>query len=1295
MSPDGQRLFAVNTPDNALEIFDVNGGSPVRLTSVPVGLEPCAVAARSNSEVWVVNHLSDSISIVNVGTNPPRVTRTLLVGDEPRDIVFAANGRAFITTAHRGQHRVDASIAGVPGAGDPQLTTPGVGRADVWVFDPANLGTTIGGTPLKIVTMFGDTPRALAVNGNTVYAAVFMSGNQTTIVSEGVVCDNAGINSPCSNTQGLQSPGGMLPPLEDHAGNDAPEVGIIVKFNQGNSKWEDERGRDWSQVVRFSLPDNDVFAIDATSLNQSNQWSGVGTILFNMAVNPVTGKVYVSNTDARNEVRFEGPGTFVTSTGAKPLGEPATVQGDLHRSRITVLDGTNVLPRHLNKHINYSILPAPAGTSNHSLATPLEMVVSPDGATLYVAAFGSSKIGVFNVASLENNSFDPTTASANYISITGGGPAGLVFDQANNSLYVATRFDNGLSAIDLSEPNPSLRETHQQLHNPEPPVVVIGRQFLYDAVATSSNGEASCSSCHVFGDLDQLAWDLGNPDDEATSNPMTIRLSFGAGGDINGTGNVAEFSALKGPMTTQTLRGLANHGPMHWRGDRSNGFFGQSATDEVLSFNNFIVAFPGLVGRASMVTPSEMQAFTDFALQMMLPPNPVRSLDNSLTPAQQNGRNFYFGNSFTAGGPNPSQTGVGGSTISGRRADGANLDNFGFRCNGCHGLDASQGFFGTDGVASFENETQIVKIAHLRNLYQKVGMFGMPDVEFFNPLNTPHQGPQIRGFGFLHDGSTDTLFRFFQADVFNEANPVSLGTVGFPSGTNGNGVRRDMEQFMLAFDNDLAPIVGQQITLTNTNSATVGSRITLLIQRASTPWPYKGFASARECDLTVKGTVAGEARGWYLTTGGTFRSDRASEPLLSDASLRALAATAGQDLTYTCVPPGSAERLGVDRDDDGFFDRDEIDAGCDPADGGSTPPCSGPSATPTRTPTETPTRTLTSTPTRTPTLTATNTPVNTSTPTRTPTQTPTNTPVDTATHTATNTSTRTPTITETPIMSETPTDTPTRTLTGTPTDTATETPTHTVTDTPTLTPTVTPTNTPTHTPLNSSTPTHTDTPTVTPTVTGTRTATDTPTVTPTETATTSASPTATATPTRLCEGGLLMDRPKFSVSRNLAPGGDERLRMKGNFHVLSQIPPIDPLNNGFTVRIYGQSGAELMFISIPAGQQPNSTSPGWKVNTAGTRWAYSDRDATLVPGIKSVKVFDKSRRAPGLFGFSLSGKDADFRIDPAELPLRMDVVLGGSPQATAGQCSFGLFNPEEGDRPRCRTRSEGDAVNCS
>src|SRR5690606_1822134 len=162
------------------------------------------------------------------------------------------------------------------------------------------------------------------------------------------------------------------------------------------------------------------------------------------------GKVYVTNGDAQNHVRFEGPGEYVTQTGAKPAGEPPSVTGDLHRYRITVLDGASVLPRHLNKHIDYSVRPAPPGTAEHSLATPLDMAVTSDGLTLYVAAFGSSKIGVFDTATLEDDSFDPATQSAQYIPVSGGGPGGLALDEARNRLYVLTRFDNSVSVIDLA-----------------------------------------------------------------------------------------------------------------------------------------------------------------------------------------------------------------------------------------------------------------------------------------------------------------------------------------------------------------------------------------------------------------------------------------------------------------------------------------------------------------------------------------------------------------------------------------------------------------------------------------------------------------------------------------------------------------------------------------------------------------------------------------------------------------------------------------------------------------------------
>src|SRR5512145_662666 len=58
LSPDGQRLFALNTPDNRLETFDLAQGRLRHAGSVPVGLEPVALAVRDAGEVWVVNHLS-------------------------------------------------------------------------------------------------------------------------------------------------------------------------------------------------------------------------------------------------------------------------------------------------------------------------------------------------------------------------------------------------------------------------------------------------------------------------------------------------------------------------------------------------------------------------------------------------------------------------------------------------------------------------------------------------------------------------------------------------------------------------------------------------------------------------------------------------------------------------------------------------------------------------------------------------------------------------------------------------------------------------------------------------------------------------------------------------------------------------------------------------------------------------------------------------------------------------------------------------------------------------------------
>jgi len=160
-----------------------------------------------------------------------------------------------------------------------------------------------------------------------------------------------------------------------------------------------------------------------------------------------------------------------------------------------------------------------------------------------------------------------------------------------------------------------------------------------------------------------------------------------------------------------------------------------------------------------------------------------------------------------------------------------------------------------------------------------------------------------------------------------------VGGFNFPDGP---AQKQAVEDFVIAFPGNLAPIVGQQVTRAADAGPEVDARIDLLVAQATTPWVVPGNAGPMSCDLVVKGVVAGEARGWfYDRDAGLFESDRAGEPPVSDAALRALSAEPSQALTFTCATPGSGLRVGVDRDADGSRDRDELDLGTDPDAAGS------------------------------------------------------------------------------------------------------------------------------------------------------------------------------------------------------------------------------------------------------------------------------------------------------------------------------------------------------------------------
>jgi len=165
LSPDGTRLFAVNTADARLSVFDVSHPLyPFLIAEIPVGIEPVSVNAMNNDEAWLVNEESDSVSIVSVSQGI--VVDTLAAKDEPVDVVFAG-GKAFVSESRNRQ---------------------------IAVFDLSSHGL------LTNIVLFGESPRSLAVNGDAtkVYAAFALSGNRTTI-------------SPATSAP-LQSPNTNNPP---------------------------------------------------------------------------------------------------------------------------------------------------------------------------------------------------------------------------------------------------------------------------------------------------------------------------------------------------------------------------------------------------------------------------------------------------------------------------------------------------------------------------------------------------------------------------------------------------------------------------------------------------------------------------------------------------------------------------------------------------------------------------------------------------------------------------------------------------------------------------------------------------------------------------------------------------------------------------------------------------------------------------------------------------------------------------------------------------------------------------
>jgi len=648
LTPDGTRLLVVNAPEARLSVFDVSGAlraAPALIAEIPVGLEPVSVKARTNEEVWVVNEVSDTISIVSL-THGVTVA-TLAAGDEPADIAFA-QGKAFVTCSR---------------------------NSVVRVFDVETREET------AVVPLDGDSPRALAVSsdGGRVFAAFQLSGNRTTTLPPAL--------AP------------LPPPPENPLLPAAPRTGLVVAADDAR--------------VPYTVLDHDVAEIGVTENRVYAYYSDVGTNVFDLVPSPDGTTLWVANTDALNLTRFE----------------PA-LRGNFVRNRVTRLaipQGT-VTAHDLNPGVSQSPLPNPDAQAL-ALAQPCALVLTPDGTHLWVAAFGSDRLA--RVATADGAVLDRIDLRPAGDTTPGmmRGPRGLCLHPTAPLLYAYNKLSHTLSIVDTTAPASSavVAEVSAASHHPMPDSLRVGRALLFDA-RLSGNGSASCASCHLDADRDGLAWDLGDP----SGSLVTV---IGRNNSIHDTTpRPRVLHPMKGPMTTQTLRGLQGHVLFHWRGDRP-------------SVQSFGVTFRDLMGGEVPSAP-DLDALAAYLLSLRHHPNPNRNLDRSL----------------------PSVFG-GGNPIRGR--DLYN-DHPKSHCVTCHALPT-----GSDENIDLMAEvgsSQPLKTVPLRTVYQRSRFDGRAGAV------------NVTGYGLLHDGTGFQLPRahFYVLDALDtlqELADVTAFLMCFDTGT--------------------------------------------------------------------------------------------------------------------------------------------------------------------------------------------------------------------------------------------------------------------------------------------------------------------------------------------------------------------------------------------------------------------------------------------------------------------------------------------------------------------------------
>ncbi len=323
----GSYVYVTNTPSGTVDVIDRK--TQKIFTRISVGVDPVSIAVRPDGkEIWVSNHVSDSVSVIDSDPKSPTfhvvvatiqefTHRKATLFDEPVGIAFANNNKAYVALSSENQIAVvDVKTRKV------------IDRLEIRAQDP----------------------RAIFVQGDRLYVVPFESGNKT------------------------QLSGGYKQNID----------GNLVTFDAWEHTIKNNNVLSLgyvSDIVKHPKnPDKDLFVFDTKTDRQIKIVETLGTLLYGLTVDS-KGRIFITQTDARNDANGRA--------GTKKHGL-AELQNRPYLNQITSVQfNDNGVDK---KFLNLEPLPPANPNKDQALSTPYAIQISDDDSIIIASASSSDKI---------------------------------------------------------------------------------------------------------------------------------------------------------------------------------------------------------------------------------------------------------------------------------------------------------------------------------------------------------------------------------------------------------------------------------------------------------------------------------------------------------------------------------------------------------------------------------------------------------------------------------------------------------------------------------------------------------------------------------------------------------------------------------------------------------------------------------------------------------------------------------------------------------------------------------------